>query len=183
MYLTALILFANFCPCSRKIKNCVTQHVHNSPLVNRSPLLQGLNPCSANALNVSLSSLKSILVPTSIMGASGQWCFSSGYHLDVTFSNEEGLKSRARHALRKTIFFFFYLGILNLSTLCCMRARRNIPLQSLTYLLTLQHWNKWGKRLSADNWAVLIYRSLLGQPYLLSDYWIALVNIEWVIKI
>jgi hypothetical protein len=55
------------------------------------PLLQGLNPCSANALNVSLSSLKSILVPTSIIGASGQWCFNSGYHFDVTFSNEEGL--------------------------------------------------------------------------------------------
>lgn len=60
-------------------------------ILRRLPLLQGLNPCSANALNVSLSSLKSILVPTSIIGASGQWCFNSGYHFDVTFSNEEGL--------------------------------------------------------------------------------------------
>lgn len=56
------------------------------------PLLHGERPCSANALRVSLSSLKSILVPTRIIGASGQWCFSSGYHFDVTFSNEEGLK-------------------------------------------------------------------------------------------
>lgn len=85
-----------------------------------SPLLQGLNPCSANALNVSLSSLKSILVPTSIMGASGQWCFSSGYHLDVTFSNEEGLKRWDREEALKVIIFFFYLGkVLNLSTCVC----------------------------------------------------------------
>lgn len=29
-------------------------------------------------------------LPTNIIGASGQWCLISGYHLDVTFSNEEG---------------------------------------------------------------------------------------------
>ena len=29
-------------------------------------------------------------LPTKIMGASGQWCLISGYHLDVTFSNEDG---------------------------------------------------------------------------------------------
>lgn len=44
IYLTALILFANFWPCS---------------------LLIGLNPWSARALRVSLSSLKSIFVPKS----------------------------------------------------------------------------------------------------------------------
>lgn len=43
IYLTALILLASFCPCSR---------------------LSGDKPCSDKALNVSLSSLKSILVPT-----------------------------------------------------------------------------------------------------------------------
>lgn len=43
IYLTALILLASFCPCSR---------------------LSGDRPCSDKALNVSLSSLKSILVPT-----------------------------------------------------------------------------------------------------------------------
>lgn len=42
IYLTALILLASFCPCSR---------------------LSGDKPCSDKALNVSLSSLKSILVP------------------------------------------------------------------------------------------------------------------------
>lgn len=71
MYLTARILFANFWPCSR---------------------LSGDNPCSASAFSVSRSSRKSIFVPTRIIGASGQWCFISGYHFDVTFSNEEGLK-------------------------------------------------------------------------------------------
>lgn len=71
IYLTARTLLANFCPCSR---------------------FSGLKPCSANALNVSLSSLKSILVPTNIIGASGQWCFNSGNHFDVTFSNDDGLK-------------------------------------------------------------------------------------------
>lgn len=44
-------LFANFCPCSRLI---------------------ALRPCSAKAVSVSRSSRKSILVPTSIIGASGQ---------------------------------------------------------------------------------------------------------------
>lgn len=70
MYLTERILFANFWPCSR---------------------LSGDKPCSANAFNVSRSSRKSIFVPTKSTGASGQWCFISGYHLDVTFSKEDGL--------------------------------------------------------------------------------------------
>lgn len=69
-YLTALILLANFCPCSRLI---------------------GDSPCSDKTFNVSLSSLKSIFVPTKIIGASGQWCLISGYHLETTFSNEDGL--------------------------------------------------------------------------------------------
>lgn len=30
-------------------------------------------------------------LPTKMIGASGQWCFISGYHFEVTFSNEEGL--------------------------------------------------------------------------------------------
>lgn len=34
------------------------------------------------------------MVPTSKIGASGQWCLSSGNHFDVTFSNEEGLQNR-----------------------------------------------------------------------------------------
>lgn len=63
-------LFANFCPCSR---------------------FMALNPCSAKRVRVSLSSRKSIFVPTRIIGASGQWCFISGYHLLVTFSKEDGL--------------------------------------------------------------------------------------------
>lgn len=42
MYLTALILFANFWPCSR---------------------FKGAKPCSPKALKVSRSSRKSILVP------------------------------------------------------------------------------------------------------------------------
>lgn len=42
IYLTARILFANFCPCSR---------------------FKGAKPCSAKALRVSRSSRKSILVP------------------------------------------------------------------------------------------------------------------------
>lgn len=42
IYLMALILLASFCPCSR---------------------FNGVNPCSDKALSVSLSSLKSILVP------------------------------------------------------------------------------------------------------------------------
>ena len=41
IYFTALTLFASFCPCSR---------------------LSGAKPCSANALRVSRSSRKSILV-------------------------------------------------------------------------------------------------------------------------
>lgn len=114
IYFTALILLANFWPCSR---------------------FNGDKPCSDKALNVSLSSLKSILVPilgtkatetirrtrnkhvcptkyeakkwrfsifgtslanspTKIIGASGQWCFISGYHFDVTFSNDDGLKTK-----------------------------------------------------------------------------------------
>lgn len=54
-----------------------------------------------------------------------------------------------------------------------MRARRA---SQLPLIFTLQHWNKWGKRLSADNWAVLICRSLLGRPYLLSNYRAELVK-------
>lgn len=30
-------------------------------------------------------------LPTRMMGASGQWCFISGYHFEVTFSKDEGL--------------------------------------------------------------------------------------------
>lgn len=70
IYLTALILFANFWPCS---------------------LLSGDSPCSFKAFSVSRSSRRSILVPTNIIGASGQWCFISGYHFDVTFSKDDGL--------------------------------------------------------------------------------------------
>lgn len=33
-------------------------------------------------------------MPTSKIGASGQWCLSSGNHFDVTFSNEEGLQNK-----------------------------------------------------------------------------------------
>jgi hypothetical protein len=39
---------------------------------------------------VSLSSLKSSLVPTKIKGAFGQWWLTSGYHLAETFSKEAG---------------------------------------------------------------------------------------------
>lgn len=115
IYLTALILFANFWPCSR---------------------FNGDKPCSDKALNVSLSSLKSILVPvfrwkkfryvdhlhsscrqrryenvfclpTKIIGASGQWCFISGCHFDVTFSNEDGLRENNTW---QTNFNFFRLS-------------------------------------------------------------------------
>lgn len=68
-YLTARILFANFCPCSRFMGAC---------------------PLSASACNASLSSRKSIFVPINSIGASGQWCLISGHHLEVTFSKEEG---------------------------------------------------------------------------------------------
>ena len=49
---------------------------------------------------VSLSSLRSSLVPTRMMGTLGQWCRTSGYHLARTFSNEAGL-TKEKH-IRKT---------------------------------------------------------------------------------
>ena len=38
--------------------------------------------------------------PTKRIGASAQWCFISGHHLDVTFSKEEGLTTEKQ--MRKT---------------------------------------------------------------------------------
>lgn len=78
-YLTALILLASFWPCS---------------------LLMGEWLLSARACRASLSSRRSILVPIKRMGASGQWCLISGHHLEVTFSNEDGLTTE-KH-MRKT---------------------------------------------------------------------------------
>ena len=49
---------------------------------------------------VSLSSLKSSLVPTRMMGTLGQWCRTSGYHLARTFSKEAGFTNE-KH-IRKT---------------------------------------------------------------------------------
>lgn len=42
----------------------------------------------------------SILLPTKIIGASGQWCLISGYHFEVTFSKDDGLATE-KH-IRKT---------------------------------------------------------------------------------
>ena len=51
----------------------------------------GDNFFSASRSMVSLSSLRSNLVPTRIFGVLGQWWLISGYHLARTFSNEAGL--------------------------------------------------------------------------------------------
>ena len=51
----------------------------------------GANFFSLSFSIVSLSSLKSNLVPTRIIGVGGQWCLTSGYHLALTFSNDAGL--------------------------------------------------------------------------------------------
>lgn len=36
------------------------------------------------------------LLPTKIIGASGQWCLISGYHFEVTFSKDDGLYINAK---------------------------------------------------------------------------------------
>lgn len=147
----------------RDKKNSV--EISNTFPVISSPLLQGLNPCSANALNVSLSSLKSILVPTRIMGASGQWCFSSGYHLDVTFSNEEGLKDARKKAEQETEALKTENHFLLLSS---ERSKFIHALWAMPKVsITLQHWNKWGKRLFVDSWEAWVGRSLLARRYLI----------------
>lgn len=137
IYFTALILLANFWPCSR---------------------FNGDKPCSDKALNVSLSSLKSIFVPiqadiirnnkhvltitngtqhnqrailpfanspTKIIGASGQWCFISGYHFDVTFSNEDGLEKKRRKYLFLKIRITLNWHFCWLSYLATLKQTRN----------------------------------------------------------
>ena len=39
---------------------------------------------------VSISSRKSVFVPTKITGVDGQWCFTSGNHFPRTFSKDAG---------------------------------------------------------------------------------------------
>ena len=53
----------------------------------------GANRLSLSFSMVSLSSLKSSLVPTRMMGVLGQWWLTSGYHFVRTFSYEAGLTS------------------------------------------------------------------------------------------
>ena len=69
MYLYALILLANLRADSR---------------------LTGLCPAAAKAKMVSLSSLRSLLVPTRMIGVFGQWYLSSGIHLQRMLSKEGG---------------------------------------------------------------------------------------------
>lgn len=66
IYLTALILLAIFMPCS---------------------LFTGLWPIWASCESVSRSSRRSVLVPTRIIGTSGQWWRISGTHFTWTFSS------------------------------------------------------------------------------------------------
>jgi len=66
IYFWARILDAIFIPCSLLMKVC---------------------PFCARDCKVSLSSLKSVLVPTRIIGTSLQWCLISGTHFTNTFSN------------------------------------------------------------------------------------------------
>ena len=62
--------------------------------------VMGANLFSFSFSMVSLSSLKSNLVPTKMIGTFGQWCRTSGYHLALTFSNDAGFTSEKQ--IRKT---------------------------------------------------------------------------------
>ncbi len=53
--------------------------------------VMGLRRLSLSFSIVSLSSLRSSLVPTRMMGVLGQWWLTSGYHFVRTFSYEAGL--------------------------------------------------------------------------------------------
>lgn len=70
MYFTALISLIFWSPCSY-VTGCI--------FFSRSLSM------------VSLSSRKSSLVATKMMGTFGQWWLISGYHFAVMFSNDEGL--------------------------------------------------------------------------------------------
>lgn len=55
---------------------------------------------SRSLATVFASERRSSLVPTQMIGTPGQWCFSSGYHFCLVFSNEARLMSEK--ATRKT---------------------------------------------------------------------------------
>ena len=51
---------------------------------------------------VSISSRKSVFVPTKITGVDGQWCFTSGNHFPRTFSKDAG------DTTKQLLFMFIY---------------------------------------------------------------------------
>ena len=64
--------------------NCTLPHTHTI-------YLQIVNRCISPEKQYTYTSMYHLYLPTNNIGASGQWCFTSGYHFVVTFSNEEGL--------------------------------------------------------------------------------------------
>ena len=92
---------------------------------------------------VSLSSLRSSLVPTRIMGTCGQWCRTSGYHLARTFSKLAGFtrekqirntscKEFKSHSQESTKLIY----VLLLVSVCTHRLRIWKWPQSVVVLLT-----------------------------------------------
>ena len=89
---------ASFRP-SRKLYSSPSIKKKNNRILTCGYVM-GANLFSFSFSMVSLSSLKSNLVPTKIIGTFGQWCRTSGYHLALTFSNDAGLTSEKQ--MRKT---------------------------------------------------------------------------------
>ena len=120
-YLTAPTSLAMANPC----RNSVEENVGVGSVCYTWGYVIGANLFSFSLSMVSLSSLRSSLVPTRMMGTCGQWCLTSGYHLALTFSKLAGLTREKQ--MRKTSWAqWYWYSVLELDGDSPFEGRREV---------------------------------------------------------